>query len=90
MSVAQGRATDFFYLLKGKNKMTTSKTISKKIIELLEKAEIPILRAENMCMASDGPVGKTITEMSDEDITEIYKAVHQALTLLKQSQQGLK
>lgn len=58
--------------------------MSKELIGLLEKAEAVILRAENMCMASDGPVSPTITEISDDDIKEIYKAVHQAITKLRE------
>jgi len=38
----------------------------KQIAEIIE-------RVDNRCMARDGPVGKTIEEMTDKEIIQIYE-----------------
>jgi len=44
----------------------TDKEKLKRIAEIIE-------RVDNRCMAVDGPVTPTLLEMSQDEITEIYK-----------------
>ncbi len=56
-----------------------------KIIKEVDNILLIIERAENMCLVSDGPVSPTITEMTDDGITKIYKSAKKIKKILEKN-----